>query len=42
MAWYWWVLIVVGITAIGVLKIKVWNILMKKRAQKKQQREQEE
>ncbi len=42
MAWYWWVLIAVGVAAVSVLKIRVWSNLMKKRAQEKQQREQEE
>jgi heme/copper-type cytochrome/quinol oxidase subunit 2 len=42
MAWYWWVLIAVGVIALGVLKLKVWNSIMQKRKDKKQRMEQEE
>lgn len=36
MAWYWWVLIAVGVVALGILKLKVWNSIMDKRRKKKQ------
>ncbi len=42
MEWYWWVLIAVGAVAIGIVKIKVWNSMMKKRKEKKERMEQEE
>jgi len=35
MEWYWWVLIVAAVAAIGVLKLKVWNLILQKRKQKK-------
>lgn len=35
MEWYWWVLIVAAVAAIGVLKLKVWNLMLQKRKQKK-------
>ena len=25
MQWYWWVLVIVGVVALGALKLKVWN-----------------
>ena len=33
MAWYWWVLIVIGVIVIGWLKLKVWGNLVAKRKQ---------
>ena len=38
----WWVLIAIGVVALGVLKIKVWNNIMKNRRLKKQRMEQDE
>ena len=35
MEWYWWVLIFAAVAAIGVLKLKVWNLILQKRKQKK-------
>lgn len=35
MDWYWWVLIAIGVVALGFLKIKVWNSI-KKNLKKKQ------
>ena len=39
MAWYWWVLIAVGVVLIGILKIKVWNSILAKRRSKKEMTE---
>ncbi len=40
MEWYWWVLIAVGVVLIGILKIKVWNSIMKNRRNKQQDTEE--
>lgn len=32
--WYWWVLIVIGVVAIGYLKVRVFNSMMQKRQEK--------
>lgn len=40
MEWYWWVLIGVGVAALGYLKIKIWNRMLENR--KKAKREAEE
>jgi hypothetical protein len=37
MEWYWWVLIGIGVVAIGYLKLKVWGNMTKTKAEKKQQ-----
>ncbi len=42
MEWYWWVLIVVAVAVIGVLKVKVWNLIMQNRKQKQLANEHEE
>lgn len=34
MAWYWWVLIALGVIAIGALKLKVLGIWMRRRAER--------
>jgi len=34
MEWYWWVLIAVGVIALGILKIKVWNSIKQNRKKK--------
>jgi len=39
MAWYWWVLIVVGLTAFVVLKVKVGGAWLKKQATRKKEKE---
>ncbi len=31
MQWYWWILIAVGVLAIGYLKLKVWKKIKAKR-----------
>jgi hypothetical protein len=36
MEWYWWVLIGIGVVAIGYLKLKVWGNMTKAKAEKKQ------
>jgi hypothetical protein len=41
MKWYWWVLIVVGLTAIGYLKLKIWNRMKANRAKKRAEQEEE-
>ncbi|MFA7673573.1 MAG: hypothetical protein WCY62_06940 [Clostridia bacterium] len=41
MEWYWWVLIGVGIVALGFIKIKVWNSIKKKYEEKTSQKEDE-
>lgn len=41
MEWYWWLLIVAAVIAIGYLKIKVWNKIKenrRKKAEKKRTR----
>lgn len=40
MEWYWWVLIVIGVIAIGFLKIKVWNNIKNKRREKQTESEE--
>lgn len=42
MEWYWWVLIAVGVVLIGVLKVKVWNSILKNRKAKKEEQDIEE
>lgn len=42
MEWYWWVLIAVGVVLIGVLKVKVWNSILKNRKTKKEEQDIEE
>jgi len=37
MEWYWWVLIVVCVAAIGYLKLKVWGNMTKAKDAKKEQ-----
>ena len=39
MAWYWWVLIVVGLTAFVFLKVKVGGAWLKKQAARKKEKE---
>jgi hypothetical protein len=39
MEWYWWVLIAAGVVLIGMLKLKVWNVIKKNRAEKRQDTE---
>ncbi len=41
MAWYWWVLIGIGVIGIGVLKLKVFNAWMQKRKERNQPIEDE-
>ena len=41
MAWYWWVLIAIGVVLIGWLKLKVLNTLMAKRKEKQAPEEDE-
>ena len=41
MAWYWWVLIIIGAVGIGYLKLKVLNKILEAR-KKKQTESQEE
>lgn len=40
MDWYWWVLIAVGVVAIGYLKLKVWNSIKTNRKKKQQDLEE--
>jgi|LSQX01.2.fsa_nt_gb plastocyanin domain-containing protein len=42
MEWYWWVLIAVAVAAIGVLKLKVWKLILQKRKQQKLASEHED
>ncbi|MFO7636476.1 MAG: hypothetical protein R6W96_04130 [Clostridia bacterium] len=42
MEWYWWVLIFVGVVAIGYLKIKVFNKMKENSARKKEKEEEQE
>jgi hypothetical protein len=37
MEWYWWVLIAVGVVLLGILKLKVWNSIIKNRKKKQQE-----
>jgi hypothetical protein len=39
MEWYWWVIIAAAIACFVLLKVKVGNAWMKKRQEKKHQRE---
>ena len=41
MEWYWWVLIGLGVVALGFVKIKVWNNIQKKNREKSSQKEDE-
>ncbi len=41
MEWYWWVLIAVAVVAIGYLKLKLWNNMKRKRAQKRAMQEED-
>ena len=34
MAWYWWVLIIIGVIGIGYLKLKVWKSMTQKKKEK--------
>lgn len=42
LAWYWWVLIVLGVVAIGYLKVRVWNSILAKRKEKMKTAEDKE
>ena len=42
MEWYWWVLIGVGVVLLGILKLKVWNSILKNRREKKQRMEEQD
>ena len=36
MAWYWWVLIAIGVVALGILKLKVWKHIQEKRRKRQE------
>jgi len=40
--WYWWVLIVLGVVAIGYLKVKVGKRMLEKRKEKMKMAEDKE
>lgn len=42
MEWYWWALIAVGVVLIGILKLKVWNSILKNRRAKKQMMDEQD
>lgn len=42
MEWYWWALIGAGVVLIGILKLKVWNGILKNRKAKKQRIEEQD
>jgi hypothetical protein len=42
LAWYWWVLIVAGVAAVGYLKIRVFNSMMAKSKAKREAMDSEE
>ena len=42
MAWWIWVLIVIGLVGIGYLKLKVWNRILARHREREQQRREEE
>jgi|GEM_PF-1193569 len=42
LAWYWWVLIVIGVVVIGYLKAKVGKRMLQKRKEKKKMAEEKE
>lgn len=42
MAWYLWVLIVIGIAALGALKLSVFKKIMAKRKEKAEAAEEED
>lgn len=42
MEWYWWLLIVAAVIAIGYLKIKVWNKIKENRRKKAEKQADEE
>jgi len=42
MEWYWYVLIGVGVIAIGVLKNMAWKQMLRKRKEKAEQKPHEE
>jgi hypothetical protein len=33
--WYWWALIAAGVVLLGLLKLKVWDVIKKNRAVKR-------
>ena len=37
MAWYWWIIIIIGVIIIGYIKLKVLSKMMAKRKQKEQE-----
>ena len=37
MEWYWWVLIIIAVAAVGYLKITVFNRWMENKKKKKQE-----
>jgi len=41
MDWYWWVLIGVGVVALGYLKLKIFNKMVKKSKDKSQHEEED-
>lgn len=41
MEWYWWIIIVIGVGALGYFKLKIWDIIKKNRKKKSDQEEEQ-
>lgn len=42
MAWYWWILIVVAVVALGAVKLSLFNKIMRKKQDERKRMEEDE